>query len=103
MKKRKQYSAAFKVKAVLEMLKEERTVAEIASSYEVHATMLHAWRREFLKKAPEVFEDKRKKRPEPNPEVLVNQLYQQIGQQKVELDFLHRACDMLNVKPGKRL
>jgi transposase-like protein len=103
MKSRKQYSAAFKVKAVLEMLKEERTVAEIASSYEVHATMLHAWRREFLKKAPEVFEDKRKKRPDPNPEALVSQLYQQIGQQKVELDFLQRACDMLNVKPGKRL
>jgi transposase-like protein len=42
MKKRKQYSAAFKLKAVLEMLKEERTIPEIASEVEFHPTMLHA-------------------------------------------------------------
>jgi transposase len=59
------------VKAVLEKLKEKRTVAEIASSYEVHPSMLHAWRREFLKKAPEVFEDKRKKGVEPDNEQLI--------------------------------
>lgn len=101
MKKRKQYSAAFKVKVVLELLKEELTPAEIASTYEVHPSMLHAWRREFLEKAPEVFEDKRKKGSEPEQEQLVANLYQQIGQLKVENDFLLRACDKLNLKPGK--
>lgn len=101
MKKRKQYSAAFKVKVVLELLKEELTPAEIASAYEVHPSMLHAWRREFLEKAPEVFEDKRKKSSEPEQEQLVANLYQQIGQQKVELVFLKAACDKLNLKPGK--
>jgi len=65
IKKRKQYSAAFKVKMVLELLKEERTPAEIASKYEVHPSMLHAWRREFLENTPEVFEDKRKKGAKP--------------------------------------
>ncbi len=102
MKKRKQYSAAFKLKAVLEMLKEERTIPEIAAEFEVHPTMLHAWRREFLEKATNIFEDKRKKGADPEQEQLVAQLYQQIGQQKVELDFLKRACDTLNLKPGKR-
>jgi|ERR1043166_5998730 putative transposase len=101
MKKRKQYSAAFKVKVVLEMLKEEKTVAEISSIYEVHATMLHAWRREFLEKAAEIFADKRKEKSERDQEALVKQLYQQIGQQKVELDFLSAACDKLNLKPGR--
>jgi transposase-like protein len=101
MKKRKQYSGAFKAKVVLEMLKEERTVAEIASAYEVHPTMLHAWRREFLERVPEIFEDKRQRKAEPDQEGLVKQLYQQIGQQKVELDFLAQACDKLNLKPGK--
>jgi transposase-like protein len=101
MKKRKQYSGAFKAKVVLEMFKEERTVAEIASAYEVHPTMLHAWRREFLEKAPEIFEDKRQRKGKLDHEGLVKQLYQQIGQQKVELDFLAAACDKLNLKPGK--
>jgi transposase-like protein len=102
MKKRKQYSAAFKLKVVLEVLKEERTVPEIASEYEIHATMIHAWRREFLEKAVSVFEDKRKKPAEPEQEQLVANLYQQIGQQKVELDFLKKACDKLNLPPAKR-
>jgi transposase len=102
MKKRKQYSAAFKLKAVLEMLKEERPIAEIASEFEVHATMLHAWRREFLEKAPGIFEDKRKRTDAEDSADLTGQLYKQIGQLKVENDFLKQACDMFNLKPGKR-
>jgi transposase-like protein len=101
MKKRKQYSAAFKLKAVLEMLKEERTIPEIASEFEVHPTMLHAWRREFVEKAPAIFEDKRKRTDAEDAEQLTGQLYQQIGQLKVENDFLKQACDKLNLKPGK--
>jgi len=101
MKKRKQHSAAFKLKVVLEVLKEERTVPEIASAYELHATMVHAWRREFLEKAVGIFEDKRKKTTEPEREQLLANLYQQIGQQKVENDFLKHACNTLNLKPGK--
>src|SRR5690242_1187881 len=102
MKKRKQYSAAFKLKAVLEMLKEERTIPEIASEFGVHPTMLHAWRREFLEKAPGIFEDKRRHKDSGDTEQLTGQLYKQIGQLKVENDFLKEACDKLNLKPGKR-
>ncbi len=102
MKKRKQYNAAFKLKAVLEMLKEERTIPEIASEYEVHPTMLHAWRREFQEKAPAIFEDKRKQTEARDTEQLTGELYKQIGQLKVENDFLKAACDTLNLKPGKR-
>lgn len=102
MKKRKQYSAVFKLKAVLEMLKEDRTIPEIASEYEVHPAMLHAWRREFSEKAPAIFEDKRKRTDTQDAEQLTGQLYQQIGQLKVENDFLKAACDTLNLKPGKK-
>jgi transposase-like protein len=89
------------LKVVWEALKEERTVPEIASEYEIHATMIHAWRREFLEKAVGVFEDKRKKTGEPDQEQLVSKLYQQIGQLKVENDFLVQACETLNLKPRK--
>ena len=102
MKKRKQHSPAFKLKVVLEALKEEKTTAELASQFEVHPTMINSWKKDFLENAVSVFEDKRKKKGEPEQEKLIEDLYKQIGKQKVELDFLERACDMLNVKPGKR-
>jgi len=101
MKKRKQYSAAFKAKVVLEVLKKEKTIAELASLYEVHPTMIHAWRREFLEKSAGIFEDKRKKSQDVDQAELIDRLYKQIGQQKVELDFLNQACDKLGLKPGK--
>ena len=101
MKKRKQYSAAFKAKVVLEVLREEKTIAELASQYEVHPTMIFAWRREFLENAVGIFEDKRKSRHDEDNTELTDKLYKQIGQLKVENDFLKQACDKLGLKPGK--
>jgi len=101
MKKRKQYSAAFKLKVVLEALKEEKTVAEISSMYEVHPTVVNAWRREFQEKAVSIFENKRKPLASEDIDTLTDPLYKQIGRLQVENDFLQRACDKLNLKPGK--
>jgi transposase len=101
MTKRAQYSPAFKLKAVLMLLKEEKTAAEISSELEIHPTMLHAWHREFLEKASSIFEDKRKRKDEQETEKLKEHLYKQIGQLKVENDFLAQACNKLNLKPGK--
>ena len=101
MKKRKQYSAAFKAKVALETLKEEKTTAEIASQYEVHPTLVNNWRRELLENLPQVFEDGRKKSSDRDQVALTDRLYKQIGQLKVEVDFLQQACDTLNLKPGK--
>jgi len=102
MKQRKQYSGAFKAKVVLEVLKDEKTVTQIASEYGVHPTLIHGWKREFLEKVPGLFEDKRKRSPEKEG-TDTNQLYQQIGQLKVENDFLKDACAKLNLKPGRGL
>ena len=101
MKKRRQYSPAFKLKAVLMLLKEEKTAAEIASELEIHPAMLHAWHRDFLEKAPGIFTDKRKRKDEKESEKLNEHLYKQIGQLKVENDFLAQACAKLNPKSGK--
>lgn len=101
MRKRKQYSAAFKARVALEVLKEEKTVAQIASEYEIHPTMVSAWKRELLEKLPSVFEDGQKKKDITDPAKLTDQLYKQIGQLKVENDFLKEACDKLGLRPGK--
>ena len=101
MSKRKQYSGAFKAKVALEALKEDKTPAQIASEYEIHPTMVNAWRREFLEKAPGLFADKRKSQDARDQKALTDQLYKQIGQLTVENDFLKDACDKLNLTPRK--
>jgi putative transposase len=53
---RKQYSAAFKAKVVQELLKEEKTLAQIATEYEVHPTQLKTWRAVALEGLASLFE-----------------------------------------------
>jgi transposase-like protein len=57
-KKRIHYTAEFKAKVVQEMLKEEKTVGQLAAEYEVHPTMLYRWRDQVLTALPSLFSDK---------------------------------------------
>jgi transposase len=90
-KSRRKFSADFKAKVVLEALKERNTVEEIARKYEVHPNQIHLWKKEFLNNASLVFssgdklmEDKKQQEEERE------KLYAQIGQQKVEIDWLKK-------------
>ena len=56
-KTRKQYTADFKAKIVKEMLREEKTVGQLASEYEVHSNMLYRWRDQALAGLPGLFSD----------------------------------------------
>ncbi len=56
-KTRKQYSAEFKAKVVKEMLREEKTVGQLASEYGVHSNMLYRWRDQALAGLPSLFSD----------------------------------------------
>ena len=90
-KHRRKFSAEFKAKVVLEALKERNTVEELAKKYEVHPNQIHIWKKEFLNNAASVFSSgdrqmEDKKRQEEEKE----RLYAQIGQQKVEIDWLKK-------------
>ncbi|SRR6266567_6264991 len=56
-KKRKQYTTEFKAKVVKEMLKEEKTIGQLAAEYEVHSNMLYRWRDQALAGLPSLFSD----------------------------------------------
>lgn len=88
-KKRRQYSAQLKAKVALEAVRGEKTVAEIAAQYEIHPTMIHNWKRHLLEGARELFEPHNQAEDLDNDtEAQVAELYRQIGQLKVERDFL---------------
>ncbi len=87
---RNRYSAEFKAKPALEVLKGNRTLSEIASDAQVHPDLLMQWKKQLLESLPVVFADKRAKENKDQEEKEA-QLYQQIGQLKVELDWLKKS------------
>ena len=87
---RKKHGAAFKVKVALAAIKGERTAAELASAYGVHPNQIYAWKKQLLDGAAGVFEGGGAAVEGVASEVQVDLLYRQIGQLKVENDFLSR-------------
>jgi putative transposase len=91
---RTRYTAEFKAKQALEVVKGQRTLNEIASDAKVHPNVLTGWKKQLLESLPVVFADKRVKGNR-EQEALTDQLYQQIGQLKVELDWLKKKVGRL--------
>ena len=87
---RRKHSSLFKAKVALEALEGEKTIAELASQYEVHPTQILQWKKTLTEEAAGIFDNGRTKKPR-DDKSLINQLYQQIGQLKVEKDFLERS------------
>ena len=90
---RKKHSPAFKAKVALAALQGEHTIGELASRFEVHPSQIHAWKKALVQGAPQLFENG-SGRQEKDQEALTAQLYQQIGQLKVERDFLSRRSGL---------
>lgn len=88
VKKRKVHSPEFKAKVALAALKNEETAAQLASRFGVHPTMISTWKRQLLDGAADLFDKSHKSRKDAENQTA--ELYRQIGQLKVENDFLAR-------------
>ena len=93
-KTRKSYTAEVKTKVALEAIKGERSVNEIGSRYGVHPNLVSQWKRQALEGMSSIFSGGRE-RDASDSEALQSRLYEQIGQLKVELDWLKKKWGVL--------
>lgn len=91
---KKKFDCAFKAKVALEAIKGEKTIAQIASEYGVHANQIGQWKKRLFEELPGLFSDRRK-REEKDGAAETDELYRQIGQLKVELDWLKKKSQIL--------
>jgi len=87
--KRRNHSAEFKAKVALAAAKGDKTIAELAGEYQVHPNQITQWKKQLLESLPEIF-SRRRDRDKRRQDDLTDRLYQQIGQLKVELDWLKK-------------
>jgi len=92
MPKRKTFTANQKAQIVLEMLREDKSVAQIASENNLHPNQLHRWKKQALENIAQLFEEDRKseKAREAEHERQLNQLYSEIGRLSAQLSWLKK-------------
>ena len=90
---RKRFSNEFKAKVALAALRGDKTMGELASEFEVHPTQVSAWRNELKERALEVFGTPRERGGKDKNE-LIDELYKNLGQMKVEHDWLKKKLNV---------
>jgi transposase-like protein len=92
---RRSFDSKFKARVALEAIKEEKTLVDIASQYEVHPNQVSAWKKEALTKMPELFQDGRKKQKSKTPDISRDDIFKEVGVLKVENEFLKKKYRQL--------
>ena len=93
MPRKQPHSAGFRAKVALAAVKGDKTLSELASQFDVHANQVSAWRQTLVERAAELFEDGRsRKRGAAEADATQEELYEQIGRLKMELEWLKKKA-----------
>ena len=92
---RRKFSAEFKLKAVMEILKGEKTATQLAGELEVHPLVLSDWKKHFLEMGPQIFEKPRKASKVSEEAREKSELFEQIGRLKMENEWLKKKLGAL--------
>ena len=92
--KKSNYTPTFKAKVALEALKEAKTSSELSTLYQVHPVQIRHWKSHVTKNVVELFKDNKNYKDDRNHQALLDTLYSQIGQLKVELDWLKKKSGL---------
>jgi putative transposase len=87
--KRKQHTPAFKAQVALAALKGDRTANELAGHFAVHPTLIHAWKKQLLQGAEDLFATG-SRTATCEADAVQAELYEQIGRLKMELEWLKK-------------
>jgi len=90
-RKRRSFSGAFKAKVALAACRGEKTTAQLAAEYAVHAGQVTAWKKQLLEGAVGLFEDGRGKRAVQDA-ASEQELFEQIGRLKMENEWLKKKA-----------
>jgi len=88
--KRRNFTNSFKTKVVLEALKERDTIQQLAVKYEIHPNQITTWKKQFLENADAAFGQQSQDDQLQQARQQLDELYKQIGQMKVETDWLKK-------------
>jgi transposase-like protein len=89
---RKRHSAEVKAQVALAAMRERETTAQIAVRYGVHPTQVSVWKKQAKESLAEVFSSDRQQHQQDQRE-LVDELYKEIGQLTMQLDWLKKKCE----------
>ena len=92
-KSRKRYNSQFKSKVALEAIKEQKTLSELSTEFQIHVNQISQWKKQLLTDAHNIFSKKSAHKQNKNDKLEAH-LYQQIGQLKVELDWLKKKLSI---------
>lgn len=93
---RKRYSATEKAQIVLEALKEDKTIAQIAAEHKVHPNQIYKWKTEVLQGLPGLFahEERKAQALEAAHERELEELYAEIGHLTTQLAWLKKKSGL---------